>query len=347
MKKSLIFKKNRLYYLNQVLLPHKERYEECRGLSDGFMAIKKLKVRGAPLIGVFSAYCVYVAVRDLKTENKDTFFRHLKKAVSHLKNARPTAVNLSWAVERVYNAAIRNRNEDIRKIKEIILKEAKSIHREDIQLCSSIAKNGIKLIKKGDTILTHCNTGFLATSGDGTALGIIYAAAKKGKNIKVYACEARPLLQGARLTSWELKERKINSILICDDMAAYLMQQKKIDKVFVGADRIARNGDTANKIGTYNLAVLANYHKIPFYVVSPSTSFDLNIERGEDIPIEERAPSEVRVILGKLTVAPKVRVYNPAFDVTPHRLISAIVTDRGIIYPSFKKSIRNLLKKRF
>jgi len=347
MKEAIIYRGSRIYYLNQQLLPHNKVYEECRSLYSGFKAIKELKVRGAPLIGVFSAYCVYVAVRDLRTKSKAVFFRCLKRAIDYLKSARPTAVNLSWALDRIYRVAKMNEDKEIEKIKEIILKEAKSIHQEDIQLCSNIAKNGLKLIKKGDRVLTHCNTGFLATSGDGTALGIIYAAAKKGKNIKVYACEARPLLQGARLTAWELKERKIDSTLICDDMAAYLMQQKKIDKVFVGADRIARNGDTANKIGTYNLAVLAKYHKVPFYVVSPSTSFDLNIERGEDIPIEERAPSEVRVILGKLTIAPKVKVYNPAFDVTPHRLISAIVTDRGVIYPPFKKSIRNLLKGRF
>ena len=344
MEKAIIFKNNRLYYLDQTELPQKEIYRECRNVKDGYRAIKELRVRGAPLIGVFSAYCMYVSAREFKG-NSSSFVSYLEGTARYLGSSRPTAVNLPQALGRVMNVVRKNSTYSVNRIKNIILKEAKNIHREDIRLCANVASEGVKLIKRGDVVLTHCNTGFLAASGEGTALGIIYAAARKHKNIKVYVDETRPLLQGARLSAWELKKRGIDTVLITDSTSAYLMQKKMIDKILVGADRIAVNGDTANKIGTYNLAVLAGFHGIPFYVAAPLTSFDADISSGEDIPIEQRSPDEVRKVLGKVLIVPKnMEVYNPAFDVTPHRLITAIVTDRGIIYPPFRKNIKRILK---
>jgi len=340
MTSALIFKNRRLYYLDQRKLPLKEEWKECKNLRDAFLAIRELRIRGAPLIGVFAGYSVYIAIKNHREQDKGKFFKFLERVISFLKTSRPTAINLFWALDRIKKVVYQNKSKSIKELKELILKEAEMIHYEDRLLCRKMAENGIRLIKKGDRILTHCNTGFLATSGEGTALGVIYKGAHRYKNIKVYVDETRPLLQGARLTSWELIKRKIDVTLISDNMAAYLMQKGEIDKVFVGADRITRCGDVANKIGTYNLAVLAKYHHLPFYVVAPSTSFDLTIEKGEEIPIEQRSPDEVRKVLGKIYISPKrVKVYNPAFDVTPCQLISAIVTDRGIIKPPFKESI--------
>ena len=343
MKKAIIFKNKRLYYLDQTKLPGIEVYRECRNIKEGFRAIKELKVRGAPLIGVFASYCMYISAQRFKGD-KDKFISYLEDAAHYLNSSRPTAVNLSWALERIMRVVSKDSNKNTSVLKDIILKEAERIHQEDIRLCANMAREGLKLVHAKDTILTHCNTGFLATSGEGTALAVIYAAARKYRNIKVYIDETRPLLQGARLSSWELRESAIDTTLITDNTAAYLMQKKIIDKILVGADRIARNGDTANKIGTYNLAVLAKFHKIPFYVVAPLTSFDINIGKGENTPIEQRSPDEVRKVLGKVWIAPKkVKVYNPAFDVTPHKLITAVVTDKGIIYPPFNKNIKRVL----
>ncbi len=340
MTSALIFKNQKLYYLDQRKLPLKEEWKECKNLREAFLAIRELRIRGAPLIGVFAGYSVYIAMKNHREKGEIKFFKSLERVISFLKTSRPTAVNLFWALDRIKRIVYQNKGKSIKELKELILKEAKMIHYEDILLCRRISRNGVRLIKKGDRILTHCNTGFLATSGEGTALGVIYEGVRRYKNIKVYVDETRPLLQGARLTSWELTKRKIDATLITDNMAAYLMQRREIDKIFVGADRITRCGDVANKIGTYNLAVLAKYHHLPFYVVAPSTSFDLTIEKGEEISIEQRSPDEVRKVLGRIYISPKrVRVYNPAFDVTPHRLISAIVTDRGIIKPPFRENI--------
>ena len=237
-----------------------------------------------------------------------------------------------------------NEKKSIDQIKRSIKLQAGLIHDEDVQQCSRMANFGVKLIKKGDRILTHCNAGFLATSGEGTALALIYEAKKRYRDITVYADETRPLLQGARLTAWEMMKKKILTFVICDNTAAYLMQKKYIDKIIVGADRIASNGDVANKIGTYNLAVCAFYHKIPFYVVAPSTTFDLTLKEGGLIPIEQRHEDEVRKVCGKIFITPlKARAYNFAFDVTPAKLITAIVSDRGVIYPPFKKNISKVL----
>ncbi|MFH1504551.1 MAG: S-methyl-5-thioribose-1-phosphate isomerase [Candidatus Omnitrophota bacterium] len=337
--RAIKFKNNRLFYIDQTKLPLKEAWCECLSLKDGFQAIKYLKVRGAPLIGVFAAYCIYIHSKNL-SQTKAVFLKQLNKSISFLKTCRPTAVNLFWALNRLEKEISLNINKSAVQIKQIILKLAKEIHKEDIALCERMADYGVKLIKKSDRILTHCNAGFLATGGDGTAVAVIYKARKIYKDIKVFVDETRPLLQGARLTAWELMKNKVSCTLICDNMAAYHMQKGLIDKIFVGADRIAANGDAANKIGTYSLAVLARYHKIPFYVTAPFSTFDLSLNSGKDIPIEQRPADEVRKVVNKVYIAPKnVQVNNPAFDVTPSKLITAIVTDKGIIYPPFKENI--------
>ena len=342
--RSIKFKNKRLFYLDQTKLPLKEEWQECVGLNSGYKAIKELQVRGAPLIGVFAAYCLYLHLKNKFLEKKK-FLGEFKRASKQLKSCRPTAVNLAWALQRLEKIVLNNKDKSVPRIKEAILKEAKAINREDVLLCERMAEQGVKLVKKRDRILTHCNAGFLAASGDGTALAVVYKAHRLYKNIKVYVDETRPLLQGSRLSAWELMKKKIPVKVICDNMAAALMKQGKIDKIFVGADRIAANGDTANKIGTYNLAVIARYHKIPFYVVAPFSTFDLRLKSGNFIPIEERNKEEVRKVLNKIYIAPpKADVYNPAFDVTPNKLITAIVSDKGIIHPPFTKNIAKKIK---
>lgn len=346
--RALKFRNNQLSYIDQTKLPLKEVWKKCRSLEEGFCAIKRLEVRGAPLIGVFAAYCISIAVKNFSID-KVKFLRQFEKAIEYLKSSRPTAVNLSWALERIREKVLKNTDKTPLQLQRMITKEAQSIHKEDVLLCEHMAKFGSKLIKRSDRLLTHCNAGFLATAGEGTAVAVITRGHKVRKDIMVYVDETRPLLQGARLTAWELTKNKVPCRLICDNMAAYLMQKDEIDKIFVGADRIAANGDTANKIGTYNLAVLAKHHNIPFYIVAPFSTFDLDLANGSKIPIEQRDPDEVRVILGSLKISPSnVDVFNPAFDVTPHKLIQAIVTDKGIIYPPFKKNIKKVLcqKKR-
>jgi len=341
--RAVKFQNNRLFYLDQTQLPLNEVWNECGSLEEGYRAIKHLKVRGAPLIGVFAVYCIAVHLKKLPSKKED-FLKQLEKSIGYLKNCRPTAVNLSWALEKIEKTALDNKNKSLSQIKKAVIGQAKAIHKEDIALCEKMADYGAKLIKKGDRILTHCNAGFLATGGDGTAVAVIYKAHKIYKDIKVFADETRPLLQGARLTVWELMKNKVPCTLICDNMAAFHMQKGLIDKIFVGADRIAVNGDAANKIGTYNLAVLARYHKIPFYIAAPFSTFDLSLKSGKSIPIEERPADEVRKVVNKVYIAPKnVKVNNPAFDVTPNKLISAIVTDKGIIYPPFRKNIKKIL----
>jgi methylthioribose-1-phosphate isomerase len=341
--RALKFINNKLSYIDQTKLPLKEVWRRCMSLEDGFSAIKRLEVRGAPLIGVFAAYCISIAVKDFSLD-KLKFLNQFESAIEYLKSSRPTAVNLSWALQRIRKRVLENTDKNVLGLRRMILKEARSIHKEDVLLCQRMAESGSKLINKSDRILTHCNAGFLATAGEGTALAVITRGHKVRRDILVYVDETRPLLQGARLTAWELMKNKVPCKLICDNMAAYLMQKGGIDKIFVGADRIAANGDTANKIGTYNLAVLAKYHKIPFYIVAPFSTFDLSLANGSYIPIEQRDPDEVRVILGSLRIGPKdVEVFNPAFDVTPSKLIKAIVTDKGIIYPPFKVNIKKIL----
>lgn len=340
--KTVSYVNERLRIIDQRLLPRKFNIIESRDIKDVHHHIKSLAVRGAPAIGVFAAYGVCIGIRDIKPDDKKAFFKQLLKTIDYIKTSRPTAVNLFWALSRMKERAFINENESVSEIKKILLKEAKKIHREDEQMCKRIGINGARLIRSGDTILTHCNAGLLATTGDGTALSPIYKAHAQGKKVKVYADETRPLLQGARLTVWELKQRRVDVTLICDNMAATLMKQAKIDKVIVGADRIAANGDTANKIGTYALAVLAKAHRIPFYIAAPSSTFDFSLGNGKQIPIEERSAEEVRKVSGIYHAPEDIKVYNPAFDVTPSRYISAIITEKGVFTKPYKQSLKSL-----
>jgi methylthioribose-1-phosphate isomerase len=341
---TITYRNNKLYIIDQRLLPLRLKIIEARNIKDVYNYIKSLAVRGAPAIGVFAAYGVLVGLKDIKTNDKNKFFIHLDRLCNYVKKSRPTAVNLSWALDCIVKTAQSNRAKSLTEIKKQIVKKAKAIHKEDMFMCEKIGINGARLVKKHDRILTHCNAGFLATGGIGTALGIIYKAEKQGKEVKVYADETRPLLQGARLTAWELKRNNIDITLICDNMAASLMKQGKIDKVIVGADRIAGNGDTANKTGTYALAVLAKAHNIPFYVAAPSSTIDLSINNGSQIPIEHRPSDEIRKVSGKYIAPAGIRVYNPAFDITPFNLITAIVTEKGIFKKPYMLKLINLAR---
>ncbi|MDD5135932.1 MAG: S-methyl-5-thioribose-1-phosphate isomerase, partial [Candidatus Omnitrophica bacterium] len=281
-----------------------------------------------------------------KARTGKDLLREVTGIARYLASSRPTAVNLFWALARMECIASRNSARSVSDIKRMLEREALEIIREDKEACRSMARYGARLIKSGDTILTHCNAGGLATADYGTALGVLFEASRQGKRIKVYADETRPLLQGARLTTWELMHAGIDTTLICDNMAASLMAKGRIDKIFVGADRIAANGDAANKIGTYSVAVLARHHGIPFYVVAPLSTFDLNIASGKDIPIEERDADEVRAIGGRFIAPRNVKVYNPAFDVTPNGLIAAIVTEKGIFRKPYAKNFKKYRRNR-
>ena len=328
---SIKWDRGKIKLIDQTLLPNKFKYIYCDTIEGIWEAIKNLRVRGAPAIGIAGALGVILGVQNSRAKDYPELKKQLEHVISYLASSRPTAVNLFWALDRMRVCCEKHKELSISEIKSKLLNEAQKIIDEDKNVCRNIGKNGAKLIKNGDVILTHCNAGGLATADYGTALGVIFYAAEQGKKIRVYADETRPLLQGARLTTWELMQAGIDVTLICDNMAGSLMKQGKIDCVIVGADRIASNGDTANKIGTYSLAVLAKAHSIPFYVAAPISTFDMKIKSGEQIPIEQRAPEEVTNLCGK-RIAPKdVNVYNPAFDITPARLISAIITECGII----------------
>jgi methylthioribose-1-phosphate isomerase len=315
--------------LDQTLLPAEEVYLEITEYHEIMTAIKELKIRGAPAIGVAGAYGMVLGAMQILAKSKATFLSELHDVAIAISGTRPTARNLFWAIERMELAAVKGKN--VEEIKTILLKEAKKIHNEEADATIELSKNGQELIKDGYTILTHCNTGPLATTGYGTALGIIIYAHMQGKKVQVYADETRPLLQGARLTTWELRKIGIPVTLITDSMAGYFMKKGKIDCVIVGADRIAANGDTANKIGTYSVAVLAKENRIPFYVAAPTSTFDLSLSTGARIPIEQRNPAEVTHIKG-IAIAPRyVGAANPAFDVTPNKYITAIITEKGII----------------
>ena len=335
-----------LRLIDQTLLPVELKVIDCRTVEAVWEAIKKLRVRGAPAIGIAAAYGVCVGLRSVFKNGEpteDVFFVRLKELTDYLASSRPTAVNLFWALDRMTRRAQGMSGQAPFKIYDALLAEAREIHSEDRTLCRAMGKYGASLVNDGDTLLTHCNAGGLATADYGTALGVFFAAAESGKKIRVFADETRPLLQGARLTAWELRERSIPVTLICDSMAALVMRLKKIDAVFVGADRIAANGDTANKIGTYSVAVNARFHGVPFYVVAPSSTFDLSLATGAGIPIEERDGEEIRRGFGRQTAPDGVDIYNPAFDVTPAELITGIVTERGIISPVTTKNVRQMM----
>lgn len=312
--------------LDQTKLPTEVIYKELTNYRDVIVAIKRLEVRGAPAIGIAAAYALAMAMGRQSAYSHDK----LQQLATEIKDARPTAVNLMWAIDRLVAKVASSKASSLEAVTALLWKEAEAIHDEDRELCRRIGEYGASLIYDGDIILTHCNTGALATGGIGTALGAIYTAHEQGKRIAVYADETRPLLQGARLTAWELQQAGIDVTLISDSMAGMLMKQKKISSCFVGADRIAKNGDAANKIGTYSVAVLAAHHNIPFYVAAPYSTFDDNTPDGAAIIIEERGAGEIINGFGKQTAPENVRVYNPAFDVTPFELITGYVTDRGI-----------------
>jgi len=334
--KTIEWKQSKAVILDQTRLPLEEVYLELTDYRDLADAIKQLKIRGAPAIGIAGAFGVCLGANDIHTDNYGKFRQRINQIIDELAATRPTAVNLFWALNRMKTVIDSNIKMKPEAIKLKLVEEATRILEEDRETCRLMGEHGAALLKDGDTVLTHCNAGALATGGIGTALGVIFTAVQQGKKIKVYADETRPLLQGARLTTWELKKAGIAVTLICDNMAAWVMQQGGINCVLVGADRIAANGDAANKIGTYNLAVLAHYHQIPFYVAAPTTTFDLTLKSGEEIPIEQRASQEVVAGFGKRTAPEDISVYNPAFDVTPNELIHAIICEKGVFHRPYQ-----------
>ncbi|AEM39157.1 translation initiation factor, aIF-2BI family [Pyrolobus fumarii 1A] len=335
----------RVRWLDVRLIPWEEVYRETRDYRRLAKAIRDMEIRGAPAIGVAAALGLALAAFHSKASNVGELLKDLEEAANVLRETRPTAYNLFWAIDRVLERARRAASESssVDDVRNAVIEEAKRIMLEDIEANIRMGEIGAKLIQDGDTILTHCNTGALATAGYGTALGVIRAAVEEGKRIRVIATETRPLLQGARLTVWELVKEGIDVTLITDNMVGYVMSKGLVDKVFVGADRITLDGYVANKIGTYTIAVLANRHGVPFYVVAPTSTIDPRL-RGPSIPIEERDPDEVRTVVGKVVITvPEVRVLNPAFDVTPPELVTAIITERGIATKPYEKSIPRIL----
>jgi len=329
-----------LIMIDQRKLPGQETYVRCRTYIQVAQAIEKMVVRGAPAIGIAAAYGLVLGAMALSAQTGRSLDRDFEKVYRRLERTRPTARNLFWALERMRGVYDRTRSEGLRVLRAALLEEAKAIEREDAATNEAIGRHGQGLLRDGMTILTHCNAGALATAAYGTALGIIRAAVAEGKCIKVFADETRPFLQGARLTVWELDRDGIPVVLITDSMAGWFMRRGEIDAVIVGADRIARNGDTANKIGTYTVAVLAKENGLPFYVAAPLSTVDLTLADGASIPIEERGPDEVREVGGRLVTVPYIEVRNPAFDVTPAAYITAIITERGVCRPPFETSLR-------
>lgn len=344
---------SRLWILDQSLLPGQEHYIELRTKEEIWAAIKKLQVRGAPAIGVAAAYGLYRAVRDLESANFQDFARDFHWAKEYIATARPTAVNLFWALERMEERLYQLREqadaetpweEQRAFIKEGLFQEADAIRREDEQSCLAMGEHGLSLLKKGMGILTHCNAGTLATAKYGTCLAPIYLGQERGYQFRVYADETRPLLQGARLTAWELSREGVDVTLICDNMASSVMKQGLVDAVVVGCDRMAANGDGANKIGTSGVAILAKEYGIPFYMFAPTSTIDLDTVSGEEIVIEERDGDEIRSLWYKRPMAPEgIKTYNPAFDVTDHEYITAVVTEKGIVRPPYQDSLRELI----
>ena len=340
--RTIFWEDNTVVMIDQNALPHEERYLRFTDYKDVVAAIKDLTIRGAPAIGVAAALGIALGTLKLSPSSKEDLKTTFYEICEEFSGTRPTARNLFWAIERM-----KKRFEEVLlsnpdQIKKALVEEAIRICEEDIAINQRIGINGRSMIRDGDNILTHCNAGALATAGCGTALGVIRAACEEGKKIHIFVDETRPVLQGARLTAWELCKENIPATLIADNMAGFVMKQGKINKVIVGADRIAANGDAANKIGTYSLAVLAKEHGIPFYVAAPLSTIDISIQSGDDIPIEERNGEEITTIRG-VKVAPEgINVYNPAFDVTPHRYITAIITEAGVALPPYQESIAKL-----
>jgi methylthioribose-1-phosphate isomerase len=329
--------------IDQRLLPNEETYNTYQTVDEVAEAIESMVIRGAPAIGVAAAMGIALGVKNLST--KDNLEEDFAEISARIERTRPTARNLFWAIERMTRLFEKKKKHPLEKIQSVLITEAVAIHQEDIRINQKIGEHGQQLLSKKMTLLTHCNAGALATAGYGTALGVIRAAVENGKNIHVFADETRPFLQGSRLTVWEMMKEEIPCTLITDNMAGYFMKSRQIQAVIVGADRIAKNGDVANKIGTYSVAVLAKEHRIPFYVAAPLSTIDLETPTGEEIPIEQRDTKEVTEIKGHTLAPAATTVANPAFDVTPNRFVSAIITEKGVARVPYGESIPALFKK--
>ncbi|GAK57621.1 methylthioribose-1-phosphate isomerase 1 [Candidatus Vecturithrix granuli] len=341
--KHIEWKDGVFYVLNQIKLPAVTEYNPKTTIEEVFYAIKDMELRGAPLIGVAAGYGMVLGIQNLEEMSHEEFMEIVRKNGEYLATSRPTAVNLFWAIDRMVAKADSLKDFQVPEKKKLLEQEAIAIHAEDIEINRHIGENFLPLLKDGMTILTHCNAGVLATTKYGTATSPIYLAKERGWNLKVYADETRPYLQGARLTSYELHTSGIDVTLICDNMAGVVMSQGKIDAVITGTDRVAANGDVANKIGTMSVAILAKYFGIPMYIAAPTPTIDMNCPSGKDIPIEERDRREITHWYGRQIAPEDVKVYNPAFDVTPHELITAIVTEKGVVTPPFTDNLKKLL----
>jgi methylthioribose-1-phosphate isomerase len=338
---TIAWKSGRVRMIDQTALPERLAYVDYGDWREVAQAIRTMVVRGAPAIGCAAALGMALGARGIIAENKAAFQKRMEQMAETFRAARPTAVNLFWAIDRMMNVIERTEG-NVVDIKEALITEALQMLGEDIETNREMGRHGSKLLKSGDTVLTHCNAGALACVGYGTALGVIRSAVEDGKQIKVLVDETRPRLQGMKLTAWELQQDGIPATIIADNMAAVQMRDGNVDCVIVGADRIASNGDTANKIGTYNVAVIANYHKVPFYVAAPFSTIDMSLPTGDRIPIEEREALEMTHVDGVPISPAGVPVWNPAFDVTPHELITGIITERGIIYPPFEDNLKKM-----
>jgi methylthioribose-1-phosphate isomerase len=334
-----------VYIIDQRKLPNKKEWLACRSLDDVITAIKEMAIRGAPAIGVAAAMGLALGSRSIETDKYGFFVERFSEMANHMVSSRPTAVNLKWAVDRITSLVREMSDSTVEEIRAAIKKESQIILDRDIEANIKIGQNGLGLIPDGATILTHCNAGALATGGFGTALGVIRAAHEAGKNIQVIVDETRPILQGLRLTAFELKEENIPFTVIVDSAAGYLMRKKRINLVLIGADRIASNGDVANKIGSYQLAVLAKENKIPFYVAAPVSTFDPDLQNGDLIPVEERDPEEITYFAGQPLAPEGTTAFNPSFDITPAGYVSAIITEKGVLKPPYKSSIKRGLYK--
>lgn len=332
-----------LSLIDQTLLPAELRDRECRTIGEVWESIRSLRVRGAPAIGIAAAYGVVLGIQPALGQSGAAALAKCQEVADYLATSRPTAVNLFWALDRMRRQAQAQAGQPAEEIARKLLAEARLIEEEDRAMCRAIGRAGAELLKDDSGVLTHCNAGGLATADYGTALAVFFAAHEQGKKLRVFADETRPLLQGARLTTWELMQRGLDVTLICDSMAAQVMREGRIQAVVVGADRIAANGDAANKIGTYGVAVQAKHHQIPFYVAAPSSTFDFSISSGDQIPIEHRAAEEITRGLGRQTAPEGVKVYNPAFDVTPGELVAAFITEKGVIRPPYTDQLRRVL----
>jgi methylthioribose-1-phosphate isomerase len=343
---SLSNDRSKVVIIDQTQLPNRLIYVEVDELEDCWKAIQTLQVRGAPAIGIFAGYALYVLSRKYQDLPYEAFRERFNKDADYLNTSRPTAVNLSWAVTRMKKLVAGSAGLPVSEIVEKVYQEALKIHQEDIDMCLKISEYGLSLLKEGDGVLTHCNAGPLATSRYGTAIGPLLLAKERGMNVRVYSDETRPLLQGARLTSYELQKAGVDVTLICDNMASIVMKNGWVDKVFLGCDRIAANGDFANKIGTSGVAILAKYYGIPFYSLGPSSTIDFDCPTGKDIKIELRDPDEIKnKWYAEPMALPEVKCYNPAFDVTDHELLTGIITERGIVYPPFEENLKKLFNK--